>query len=208
MKNDIYVEKCRFPREDQNMSPKQETKLKQLGVFTLAQAGEHGISQQSLSKLVKTRRLKRVGRGIYLHPAADIDQSVGFQIACAKFGPEAAIGGLSALFHYNLAEQVPGQTWILVPPDKRSSERGYRLIRTKISLDKGIVAKDGYKIVSIERAILEGLKLATKIGERTAIGAARTAIAMRQTSESKLGKAAKDLGLESVIARYFEAIVA
>jgi predicted transcriptional regulator of viral defense system len=208
VENDISIEQCHFPRENQSMSPKQEAKLRQLGVFTLIQAEELGIGQQALSKLVKMERLKRVGRGIYLHPQANIDQSVGFQIACAKFGPESAIGGLSALFHYNLAEQVPGQTWVLVPPEKRSSEQGYRLIRTKAPLDRGIVAKDGYKIVSIERAILEGLKLATKIGERTAIAAARTAIAKRQTSESKLGKAAKDLGLESVIARYFEAIVA
>ena len=188
------------------MSPKQNSQLKQLGVFTLMQAEKSGVSQQDISKLVKTGRLKRVSRGIYLHPDAEIGQSVGFQIACAKFGPEAAIGGLTALFHYNLVEQVPGQTWVLVPPEKRSTERGYRLIRTKTVLDRGIIAKDGYKIVTIERAILEGLKLATKIGERTALIAARTAIAKRQTSEAKLGKAAKDLGLQSVLVRFFEAI--
>jgi predicted transcriptional regulator of viral defense system len=190
------------------MSPKQESKLKNLGVFTLVQVEELGIRQQSLSRLVKNGRLKRVGRGIYLHPQARVPKEIGFQIACAKFGPQAAIGGLSALFHYNLVEQVPGQIWVIVPPNKRSSERGYRLIRTKAGLKKNITVKEGFKIASIERAILEGLRLASKIGERTAIGAARRALAKRQTSEAKLGKAAKELGLESVLARYFEAVVA
>jgi hypothetical protein len=81
-------------------------------------------------------------------------------------------------------------------------------MRTKADLNTGIVVKNGYKIVTIERAILEGLKLSSKIGERTALTAARTAIARKQTTESKLGKAGKELGLASVLAKYFEAIVA
>jgi predicted transcriptional regulator of viral defense system len=190
------------------MSPKQESHLKRLGVFTLAQAEKLGIDQPSISRLVKKGQLSRVARGIYIHPKASVSRDVAFQIACAKFGPNAVIGGMSALFHYNLVEQVPGQTWVLVPQGKLSRESGYRLLRTKTDLNTGIVVGNGYKIVTVERAIIEGLKLASKIGERTAIGAARRAIAQRQTSEAKLGKAAKELGLTSVLFNHFEAIVA
>ena len=137
-----------------------------------------------------------------------VSRDIGFQIACAKFGNDSAIGGLSALFHYNLVEQVPQQTWVLVPQGKLSRERGYRLLRTKANLKTEVVVKNGYKIVTVERAILEGLKLASKIGERTAIGAARKAIAQRQTTEGKLGKAAKEMDLTSVLQSYFEAIIA
>ena len=189
------------------MDVQQESKLKKLGIFTLAQAEEIGLNQQSVSRLVAVQRLKRVARGIYLHPEAELGQDVGFQIACAKFGPESAIGGLSALFHYNLAEQVPGHIWVLVPPEKRSNVYGYKLIRTKIKLTHGIVKEKGYRIVSIERALLEGLKFITKIGERTAIKAAREALAKKQTTELKLGRAAKELGLESVLIKYLEVIV-
>lgn len=189
------------------MNKQQETKLKKLGIFTLPQAEDLGLSQQELSRLVAAEKIKRVSRGIYLHPEADLEADVGFQIACAKFGPEAAIGGLSALFHYNLAEQVPGHTWVMVPTERKTRESRYKLIRTKVSLDKGIVTENGYRIVSLERAILEGLKFITKIGERTAVKAARDALAKRQTTELKLGKAAKELGLESVLTRYLEVIV-
>lgn len=189
------------------MNKQQETKLKKLGIFTLSQAEDLGLSQQELSRLVAAKKLKRVSRGIYLHPEADLEVDVGFQIACAKFGPEAAIGGLSALFHYNLTEQVPGHTWIVVPAERKTRESRYKLIRTKVSLDKCIVTEHGYRIVSLERALLEGLKFITKVGARTAVRAARDALAKRQTTELKLGKAAKELGLESVLTKYLEVIV-
>lgn len=189
------------------MNKQQEAKLKKLGVFTLPQAKNLGLSQQDLSRLVATKRVKRVSRGIYLHPNAELVADVGFQTAYAKFGPRAAVGGLSALFHYNLAEQVPGHIWVVVPPERKTRAFGYKLIRTKVGLDKGIINEQGYRIVSLERAILEGLKFITKIGERTAVKAARDALAKRQTTELKLGKAAKELGLESVLAKYLEVII-
>lgn len=122
-------------------------------------------------------------------------------------GPKRRSGGLSALYHYNLAEQVPGNIWLLVPPGKRTSSDGYKFIRTKVNLDHGIVGEKGFRIASVERAVLEGLKFITKIGERTAIKAAREALANKQTTEQKLGNAATELGLESVLRRYLEIIV-
>ena len=181
--------------------------IKKLGVFTLAQGKSVGISQQEISRLVAAKDLVRIGRGIYLHPKASLDKDVGFQIAYSKFGSGSAIGGLSALSHYNLAEQVPGEIWVMVPPEKRTRETGYKLIRTKTRLDKQIVVEKGYRIVTVERAVLEALKFITKIGERTAIKAAREALATRKTTEAKLAKAANELELESVLAKHLEVIV-
>ncbi len=190
------------------MTKQQELKLKKFGLFTLSQAKEVGISHQDLSRLVKEDKVLRMGRGIYRHTTAPVNREIDFQVACTMFGPNSAVGGLSALFYYNLAEQVPLQTWVLVPPEKRSREKGYRLIRTQTPLNVGIIKGNNYRIVSIERAIAEGLKLATKIGERTAIKAARDAIKQKQTTLSKIGRMAKDLGLDSYLTKYFESIVA
>lgn len=188
------------------MDKRQQPQIKKLGVFTLAQGKSAGISQQDISRLVATKDLVRIGRGIYLHPKASLDKDVGFQIAYSKFGPGSAIGGLSALSHYNLAEQVPGEIWVMVSPEKRTRETGYKLIRTKTRLDKQIVDEKGYRIVTVERAVLEALKFITKIGERTAIKAARETLARRQTTEMKLARAARELGLESVLAKHLEVI--
>lgn len=189
------------------MTPKQEAQLKKLGPFTLAQAREIGINHQELSILVKEEKIHRMERGIYLHPKANIPREIDFQIAYKKFGPNSAVGGLTALFHYNLATQVPKQTWVLVPPEKRVTSKGYRLIRTKTPLNIGIIEGNGYRLVSIERAIVEGFKLASKIGERTAIKAARIAIQQKYTTLKKIGVMAKELGLDSYLTKYFEAII-
>lgn len=193
--------------DNKRMTPSQESKLKKFGPFTLEQAEAIGISHQELSRLVKEDKIQRMERGIYLHPKAKVPREIDFQIACTKFGPKAVVGGLTALFYYNLANQVPQQTWLLVPPEQRTSSKGYRLIRTKTPLNIGVIEGDGFRIVSIERAIVEGFKLASKIGERTAIKAARIAIQQKQTTLKKIGVMAKELGLDSYMTKYFEAII-
>lgn len=190
------------------MTKKQEKALINLGLFRIHQAEKLGISQQSLSRLTHEGLFIRAGRGVYFHRDARITTDVDYRMACLKFGPKAAIGGLSALFHYHLIEQVPQQTWVMVPPNVTTKEDRYRLIRTKIDLKIGVLEKSGYRILSVERALLEGLRLATKIGERTAIGAVRRAFAEKQTTEGKLGKMAKELDLVSTVSRFSEAIFA
>lgn len=92
------------------MTPHQIGKLRKLGLFSTAQAEKLGINRPELSRLVKDGTLLRVGRGIYLHRSTGTSSDIGFRIACSKFGPNSVIGGLSALFYYNLIEQVPQQT--------------------------------------------------------------------------------------------------
>jgi predicted transcriptional regulator of viral defense system len=189
-----------------DMTRSQELKLKKMGPFTTAQAKKLGLSQSTLSRLIQDGRIRRIGRGLYLHPKALVIREIDFQIACEKFGPQSAVGGLSALFYYNLIEQVPTQTWVIVPPEVSSRNRLFRLVRTKTDVTTSIVAKDRYRIVSLERALIEGLKFSSKIGERVALKAVRTALTNKQTSEAKLGKMAEALNLKNVLYRYFEAI--
>lgn len=191
------------------MTKAQEKQLISRGLFSTGEAEKAGLSRPSISRLVQQGTLLRVGRGLYMHKGAKSSPTeLGFQIACAKFGPQSAIGGLSALFHYNLIEQVPQQTWVIVPVSKTTKELGYRLLRSKVNRTVGIVDKDGYRIVSLERALVEGLKLSSKIGERTALRAVREALSKRLTTERKIGDMAKALGLLSAITRYSEAIFA
>lgn len=116
---------------------------------TLAQAEALGLKPPRITRLVQSGKLNRIGHGIYIRPKAPITNALGFQIAQAKFGPQSAIGGLSALFHYNLLEQVPGQTWVIVEPKTRSYERLYRLMRTKSDPNIGIATKNGYRITTL-----------------------------------------------------------
>lgn len=206
-RNDIFIEKCLLLHNNRIMTPQQENKLKNLGLFTLKQAKEIGITHQELSNLVKDEKLFRMERGIYLHSEAKVSREVDFQVACTKFGPNAIVGGLSALYYYNLTDQIPQETWLIVPPEQRTSAKGYRLIRTKTPGDIEVLEKKGHRIVSLERAIIESFKFSTKIGERTAIKAVRIAIKEKRTTLKRIGIAAKKLGLSSYLDKYFETII-
>lgn len=183
-------------------------KLKPLGIFRLRDAKKVGVSQQTLSRLVQEGRIIRLDYDLYRHPESSIDPATeDFAVACAKFSRESAIGGLSALFHYNLTDQAPRQIWVLVPPTVISRNPRYRCMRTKSSLAVGIVEHRTYRITTIERAIAEAFRFATKLGLETAIGAARQATRNKQTTAAKILKMARALGYESHLLKHWEAII-
>ncbi|MCB0368336.1 MAG: type IV toxin-antitoxin system AbiEi family antitoxin domain-containing protein [Bdellovibrionales bacterium] len=184
--------------------------IKSLGIATAQQIQKKlGVSQPTLSRWVKSGQLIKLSHGFYVHPKFEIPpESLEFAIACAKFGPQSAIGGLTALFHYGLTDQPPAQVWMVVPPLKAYSSSQYRTLRTKTSLKLGIDTFKLYRIVTMERAIIEALKFSTKIGQRTAINAARTALREGKTTEKKLGEMANKLKLRSFFEKYWESIVA
>ena len=71
--------------------------------------------------------------------------------------------------------------------------------------EMGNIYSDDYKDCKDNESIYS--VIITKIGERTAVKAARDALTKRQTTLSKLGKAANELGLVSVLTKYQEVIV-
>lgn len=196
-------------RTGKNTTNKQSflAKIKNRGLFTLQEAKRYGVSQSTLSRLVKENLIQRVARGQYVHAECDIDiENIDFAITCKKFGKTAVIGGLTALAHYNLADEIPNRIWVLVKADVRTKESIYRCIRTTINLNHGVVNMGKYRISNIERAIIEGFKFSSKIGLGIVLKAARRALSTRQTTESKLVAQAKRLNLEKYLLKYWEVI--
>lgn len=189
-------------------SAEQLKRLLPLGIFGISEAKKSGVPQETLNRLVREGMVLRLGQGFYRHALADIDPEVeDFIIACKKFGPESAIGGPTALFHFHLIDQPPGQIWVLVPPDKRSTSSMYRCIRTKTSLCHGIEDHGSYRISNLERSIVEAFAYATKVGLEVALKAARVAIKDRLTTPAKISRQARELNLESCIDKYWEVLI-
>jgi len=182
--------------------------LKSMGVFNTKDAVNAGLSQSTLSRYVKTRKLIRVGRGLYLHPETSIPiEERDFAVACAKFGNHAVIGGMTALFYYGLIDQVPSKIWILVKPQNKTSHSLYRCLRTKNILSSGIIDKKYFKITNIERTIVESFRYGTKIGLSIVFKAVRKAMHDNLTNEVKILREAKELGLEQYVKKYWDAII-
>ncbi len=184
-------------------------RLKQLGIFSASDARRKiDLPKSTLSRLVKKGLILRVGRGRYLHPQANVPaESVDYAVACAKFGPKSVIGGLTALFHYHLVEQVPQNIWVIVPPAKMSRDKLYRCLRSKNSFRHGITDRGIYRITNVERTLIEALHFSSKIGLRIVIQAIRRALEQGLTTERKLGVIAEQLKLKSTLLKHWEYVV-
>ena len=184
-----------------------EEVLKSLRVFRTIDAVKAGVSQSTVSRLVAKGRVVKLDYGIYHHLDTEIDDSkLDFIVACHRLGDDSVIGGLSALFDYVLIPQVPQQIWILIPNENRGKFANYRIIHTKNDLSVAIEDHHDYRIVTVERAIVEAFRYASKIGYPTALVAARRALAERKTTEEKIYQTAMDLGLWKVMIPQWEAM--
>lgn len=183
--------------------------LQTLGIFRTSDAIAAGISQPTLSRLTASGKITRLEHGLYIHPQANFDQSeLDFAVACAKFGPDSLIGGISALFRHKLISQVPNQIWLVVPTSTKSTNPLYRCIRTKNSPTIGIEDHGIYRITNIERSLIEAFQFSTKIGLEIAISAARFAIHHGLTTDKKIQAMGKLLGRMKAFTKHWEAVVA
>lgn len=181
--------------------------LQALPMFNLEDAVRLGFSQATISRAVARGEIMRLEKNLYRHPESDLDsQTQDFAIACAKFGPRSAIGGLSALFHYGLLEQAPQQVWVIVPPQVRSRLGKYRCLRTETPLDVGVSHEPYFRITTIERSLAEAMRHSTKMGLDTAIRACRQAFKEEKSRPEKVLRIARQLGFEDFIIRNWEAI--
>ena len=186
-------------------------KIQSMGLFQLNEIQKKiGVSQSTLSRWTRKGLIKHVSRGLYIHPQSSVlPEHLDFAIACSHFSSKSIIGGLSALFYYGLIEQAPEQVWLIVPSSRKdeSIQKKYKCLRTHTSLRIGIDKKAYFRISNIERTLLEAMKFATKVGQRTAISSARKALTEGLTTEKKLAQMSSRLKMKNVLQKYWEAIV-
>ncbi len=182
--------------------------LKKLGIFRASQATSLGFTNKDVTRLVEAGKLLKLDRGVYQHCEFHLDASDhDFAVAATRFGPSAVIGGVSALFHYNLTETIPSRVWIITPSDKKTTDRRYRFLRTKASLTIGVEKKRRYKIVTFERALVEAFYYSSKIGLDLAMRAIATALKQKQTTLRRVTAMAKKLDMDAAINRHWDAMV-
>jgi predicted transcriptional regulator of viral defense system len=184
------------------------TQLKSLKLFKSAQAKGLGVPQSTLSWLVAKGDIVKIGPDAYHHKDIYIDpDEEEFAAACLIFGDKSVIAGASALFHYNLIEQIPNQIWLLVPSNVTTHKKKYKLIRTKSNLELGVNRHQWFRITTIARTIVDAFRFQTKIGGlEMAIRAARLAIKEKEVTPHELINCAKELGWDKQVLNYWEAI--
>jgi predicted transcriptional regulator of viral defense system len=160
--------------------------------FTAAEAKELGASPALLAYYVKTRRIKRLGRGIY--------QSADYKTSPENFRwedlidtvnsiPSGVICLISALVIYEMTDEIPRQHWIAVP-HSTSIDRGasVKIIRFRnMSLGKTTIHLGDLQvpIFDRERTIVDAFRL---LSRETAIKALKMALGAKSNSRLDLRK--------------------
>lgn len=184
-------------------------KLSKQSSFTLKEANKIGVSHPVLLRLVREQKVTRLQRGIYSVTGSELPGNEGdFSRAHKKFDGKGVIGGLTALSHYHLVDEISTKIWILVPPTVRTVDKKYRLLRTTKDLNVGVRNFKNYQIVSIERALVDGLIYSSKIGERIVITAILRAIKTKKTTAQKLFEIAKKLDAMPILNKHWQLVLA
>ena len=181
--------------------------FKKLGLITLLDAKKLGLTNHFFYKLVREDKLRLLEHGVYEVLASNISsEDLAFAKACKLTEPVGVIGGLSALFYYQLLDQAPLQTWVLCPLSKKVHRESLKIVRTKLPLDTFVEKKPFFKIVTLERSIIDAFYFHSEIGEATALKAALLAIRENRTTLQKLFKVAKTLGVENYLLKHITAL--
>jgi len=104
-------------------------------VLTIGQLEGAGISDQSVTRLVRQEALIRVDRGLYRLPDGPVSRN--HEIICvATISPSSVIVLLSALAFHEIGTQQPHEVWVQLRAKGRVPELQWpklRVVRTRIS---------------------------------------------------------------------------
>lgn len=185
-------------------------KLKATPAFTARQAIALGVSRRTLMRLVEKGEFLSRSAGVFISPSAKVVDGeavlTDFYAACAKFQPPCFIGGLTALDYYDLTDSSPSKIWVMVPQNIQSTQKLYRLIRTKDDLEIGVVKTKQFRVSSIERALIDALRYSYIWGKPTAMFAIRKALLEGMTTYEAISKMATQLGYKKLFMRYADII--
>lgn len=132
--------------------------LDQHGLVTAAQAGDVGVSAQSLAMMVRRGRLGHAAHGVYRVPQVPATEYDAYQLALLWTGrPEASLGYETALFAWNVCDVNPGVVHVCVPAAcriRRSGGESYVVHRTDVP-ERDVGWWEGMRRVRLAPAIAQ-----------------------------------------------------
>jgi predicted transcriptional regulator of viral defense system len=183
-------------------------------LLRVADVRRAGLPTSLLSRLVAQGRLARVGRGVYRHPEAELDENESLSVVAAQV-PNCVVVLLSALRFHRIGTHSPNAVWIQRPVGTRPPAFRYppvEIVYTR--LDKAFeFGVEAHQLNGVEvlittpaRTIADCFKHREKIGLEACLEALRE-IVPTQASAAEVLKFSKMVRVESVMLPYLEILV-
>jgi predicted transcriptional regulator of viral defense system len=171
-----------------------------------------GIRRMVLTRLCRSGRLKRVGRGLYVLPDADITENHALAEACKRV-PHGVVCLLSALRFHGMTTQSPFEVWIAIDIKARKpclDATPLRVVRfSGRSLLYGVEEHEvegvPVRVTSPAKTVADCFKFRNKIGLDVAVEALRDYRRARRPMDD-LWRAAEVCRVGAVMRPYLEAL--
>lgn len=165
-------------------------------VFSAKDSRNIGIPRSYLRKWLERNLVERVAHGIYKEVNDDYDKSMPLVDALSCLKSPSAVCLLSALEFYNLTDQIPKKIWVMLPANRKSSQPGIKIFRTRNPMwDKGISNLNGLYITNVERTLIDCLLNKKMLGLSVVMSSLKVALHLKKTDLSKIIRLSKDMGV-------------
>jgi predicted transcriptional regulator of viral defense system len=171
-----------------------------------------GIPRVVLTRLHRSGRLNRLGRGLYALPEADLTENHALAEVARRI-PHAIICLLSALRFHRLTTQAPFEVWIAIDSRARKPKvEGMPLRIVRFSgearthgVEEHIVERVVVRVTSAAKTVADCFKYRNKIGLDVALEALREYRRARKRRDD-LWRAARACRVVAVMRPYMEAL--
>lgn len=187
--------------------------VREKGLVRPRDLASRSIPRVTLTRLVRSGRLEKIGRGLYALPHRDVTEHQGL-VETAKRVPHGVVCLLSALRFHSLTTQDPFEVWMAIDRKARRPQQDYpplRIVRFPArALVEGVDEHqiEGVKvhITSPARTVVDCFRYRSKVGLDVAIEALRDYRRGAAGTVEELWKAADVVRARSVIRPYLEAL--
>ena len=178
--------------------------------FSLKEALGQGLTKYALQQQLRNGSLIRLTRGVYKASSdGDLGVESQYQAATIQCGLPSCVSLLSALEYYQITDQIPNRTWMLVPNEKRVQSKKLKLIRSRNpQWDIGIRKSKTYWISTLERTLIDCLLYKSLVGSQVSLEAIKKAVLQKKVKWGALYDMAKKMKVEHRVASYIEALSA
>jgi hypothetical protein len=143
---------------------------RQSGAFSRAQANAHGVSDRTLAGRCRAGRIQRLYRGVYVDFTGPVPWETRIWAAWLAYGPEAALGGETALRRYGLEGDWGGDAIRLeIPHHRRVRQQPGIVLRRCRDLESRLLGSREPPIVRLEVAVLTAASSRSTIDDALAL---------------------------------------
>ncbi|PWD50588.1 hypothetical protein C8046_07915 [Serinibacter arcticus] len=148
--------------------------MRQLGILSVAQLRDHGVTRSTVRNRVEKRRWRSVARGVVdvgavppdqLHPAERLTRSAVLGLVAR--GPDAIAVGLSALALFGVWGVPLNTPPQVTKPDASGRKKRAEVVCRRFVPGDSITHVNGFRVVTADRALAQAI---VEVDARTALG--------------------------------------